>query len=150
MRNNNPMGCDATKHDFPDVGELNLHETTDAALWADQFNQMAMYLGYAKMDEGWLLGWFANAICAGRDAESRAKDAEIERLRAVIMDLAIALNENLDDDPCWTDHHGYCQAHHLDDTKEDGCRVENGRKLYEKIKAEFIEGHAEQALKGDA
>lgn len=34
----------------------------DAAKWAAAFNQTAIKLGYSDMDEGWLTGWFANAI----------------------------------------------------------------------------------------
>lgn len=30
--------------------------------WAAAFNQHAQKLGYSVMDEGWLIGWFANAI----------------------------------------------------------------------------------------
>lgn len=41
---------------------------TDAAIWAAEFNKIAAQLGYSRMDEGWLIGWFANAIEAGRSA----------------------------------------------------------------------------------
>ena len=34
----------------------------DAAKWASAFNQCAVKLGHTGMDEGWLIGWFANAI----------------------------------------------------------------------------------------
>lgn len=34
----------------------------DAAKWAEQFRLTAIRLGYSDMDEGWLIGWFANAI----------------------------------------------------------------------------------------
>lgn len=34
----------------------------NAAKWAEKFNEMAVKLGYSRMDEGWLIGWFANAI----------------------------------------------------------------------------------------
>jgi len=34
----------------------------DAAKWAAAFRQTAIKLGYSDMDEGWLIGWFANAI----------------------------------------------------------------------------------------
>lgn len=34
----------------------------DAAKRAAAFNQTAVKLGYSEMDEGWLIGWFANAI----------------------------------------------------------------------------------------
>jgi hypothetical protein len=34
----------------------------DAAKWAAEFRKIAIKLGYSNMDEGWLIGWFANAI----------------------------------------------------------------------------------------
>ena len=34
----------------------------DGSKWATAFRQTAMKLGYSDMDEGWLTGWFANAI----------------------------------------------------------------------------------------
>ena len=34
----------------------------DAAKWASEFLATAIDLGYSNMDEGWLIGWFANAI----------------------------------------------------------------------------------------
>ena len=41
---------------------------------------------------------------------------ENDRLREV-------LERNIDDEPCWRDHHGYCQAHYL----EYDCRVAAAR-----------------------
>lgn len=34
----------------------------DAAKWAAAFCQYAKHLGYGDIDEGWMIGWFANAI----------------------------------------------------------------------------------------
>jgi len=34
----------------------------DASLWAAEFRKTAIKLGYSDMNEGWLTGWFANAI----------------------------------------------------------------------------------------
>lgn len=34
----------------------------DAAKWAAAFCQTAEKLGHAGIDEGWMIGWFANAI----------------------------------------------------------------------------------------
>lgn len=31
-------------------------------LWAQEFRKTAISLGYSDMDEGWLIGWFANTI----------------------------------------------------------------------------------------
>lgn len=41
---------------------------TDASKWAEAFNQIAQKLGYSEMDEGWLIGWFANAMEAKGDS----------------------------------------------------------------------------------
>jgi hypothetical protein len=34
----------------------------DASKWAAAFCQTAKKLGYGDIDEGWMTGWFANAI----------------------------------------------------------------------------------------
>lgn len=44
------------------------HMGIDGAKWAAEFRATAIKLGYSDMDEGWLIGWFANAIEAGRRA----------------------------------------------------------------------------------
>lgn len=38
---------------------------TDGMKWAQEFSLTADHLGYSRMDEGWLVAWFANAIEAG-------------------------------------------------------------------------------------
>lgn len=43
----------------------------DAGKWAAAFQQHATKLGYSEMDEGWLIGWFANAIEGSSDHRSR-------------------------------------------------------------------------------
>lgn len=45
---------------------------TDGSKWASEFRQIAINLGYSDMDEGWLIGWFANAIEAGADRSRNA------------------------------------------------------------------------------
>jgi hypothetical protein len=50
---------DFAKMDGP---ELLRYCGMDAQRWAAAFNQTAKNLGYSDMDEGWLIGWFANAI----------------------------------------------------------------------------------------
>lgn len=40
----------------------------------------------------------------GVDTELQRLKAENERLREVLFGF-------IDDEPCWYDHHGYCQAH---------------------------------------
>jgi len=42
----------------------------DARDWAKEFNTIAVRLGYSEMDEGWLIGWFANALMRGYDETS--------------------------------------------------------------------------------
>lgn len=57
--------------------EVRFDETTDAVLWAEAFQRTyrdLVHRGYTNPwekpidDEGWLLGWFANAIERGRSA----------------------------------------------------------------------------------
>lgn len=50
---------DYAKMDAPDMLQA---LGDDAAKWAAAFRQTALRLGYSDMDEGWLIGWFANAI----------------------------------------------------------------------------------------
>jgi hypothetical protein len=51
----------------------------DAQDWAEAFNETAMRLGYSHMDEGWLIGWFANALMRGFDEGIRQAAVELER-----------------------------------------------------------------------
>jgi hypothetical protein len=44
------------------AGEMLQRLGADGKLWAEEFNRTAVSLGYSEMDEGWLTGWFANAI----------------------------------------------------------------------------------------
>lgn len=60
---------DETPADF--LGRLG----TDAAKWAAEFRQTAIRLGYGDMDEGWLIGWFANAIEHARAVDRWAREA---------------------------------------------------------------------------
>lgn len=48
-----------------------LHATTDAAVWAHEWCTIARQIrdrGDDVIDEGWMIGWFANAIEIGRAA----------------------------------------------------------------------------------
>lgn len=45
---------------------INLHDTSDAAVWADEFQRIVLD-GGIEVDKGLMLGWFANAIMAGHD-----------------------------------------------------------------------------------
>jgi hypothetical protein len=51
------------------------------------------------------------------------------RLIAAAPELLATLQEMVDitEDECRLDHHGYCQAHYLDDTNNGGCRVANAK-----------------------
>jgi deoxycytidylate deaminase len=42
-------------------------QSFDAREWAKAFNRTLVQLGYQPHDEGWLIGWFANAIMRGYD-----------------------------------------------------------------------------------
>jgi hypothetical protein len=54
-----------------DGGSANLEGCgADAVKWARAFNRAAVDLGYQEMDEGWLIGWFANAIMQSHDVLS--------------------------------------------------------------------------------
>lgn len=48
--------------------------------------------------------------------------AENQQLRQLLQELVDVTEEK-----CRTDHHGYCQAHYLDDVNDGGCRVANAR-----------------------
>ena len=65
--------------------EVDLHSTTDATVWADEFckrwptalSQVEGREGVESEDD-WreiMVGWFANAIMAGVDSEARKSDA---------------------------------------------------------------------------
>lgn len=65
--------------------EVDLHSTADATVWADEFckrwptaySQVEGREG-VETEEDWreiMVGWFANAIMAGVDSESRKRDA---------------------------------------------------------------------------
>ena len=48
----------------------------DASRWAAAFRQTAIRIGYSDMDEGWLIGWFANAIEHSSDVRERRSKPE--------------------------------------------------------------------------
>lgn len=59
---NDSAGRAFTDYTAMDGPTLLSHLNDDAMAWAVAFNQHAVKLGYSSMDEGWLVGWFANAI----------------------------------------------------------------------------------------
>lgn len=59
---------------------IRLHDTTDAQVWASAWIEIAQELqdaGKSLIDEGWMIGWFANAIERGRDAGYRQAMSEV-------------------------------------------------------------------------
>lgn len=56
-------------------GQLIQRLGDDAAKWAAEFRRRAIRLGYSDMDEGWLIGWFANAIEGAESTRRYRHDA---------------------------------------------------------------------------
>jgi hypothetical protein len=69
---------------MPDV---DLHSTTDARVWAQEFKRR-LHPGPAWPSEDLMLGWFANAIEAGRDAGARGLDLAYRERNEVVAVLA--------------------------------------------------------------
>jgi len=51
-----------------------LHEDMDASRWAREF--MKVWNRGVQMDEGWMIGWFANAIMCGYDEANRRSKSQ--------------------------------------------------------------------------
>lgn len=73
-----PIQSDPVVRSSPNVADPTLFESapdllkycgSDASRWAEQFNAHAVRLGHAPMDQGWLVGWFANAIMRSLDED---------------------------------------------------------------------------------
>lgn len=79
---------DKERTDFETVTDGDFLERIglDAVKWAREFNIIAKRLEYSDMDEGWLIGWFANAIERGRMHGYRA-GREAERAEKVYPDF---------------------------------------------------------------
>jgi len=69
------------------------------------------YKDWAEVPQGCLSNALIRAI-----EERETLSAENERLRELLA-------RNINDEPCWRDHHGYCQAHYL----ETDCSVSAAR-----------------------
>lgn len=64
------------------VAEQKFPHTMDAKVWAEEFMKLVPLYSRAGLDEGDLIGWFANAIMAGYDmAQSRLRTEE-QRIKA--------------------------------------------------------------------
>lgn len=72
--------------DGPNPVVVKLAATTDARVWAEEWCRVARELaakgvGEDLIDEGWMIGWFANAIEVGRAAGiAEGKAAKIQAM----------------------------------------------------------------------
>ncbi len=90
-----------TEADYTKLDSASLLDTLrdDAAKWAAAFNQHAVKLEHSPMDEGWLTGWFANAIEGSCDVRKRAQAAAtpdrkwMEEARALLAELRPVLDD---------------------------------------------------------
>jgi hypothetical protein len=48
--------------------DVNLHDTTDAQIWTEEWLKTIKRHPEIPTDRGTMIGWFANAIMAGYDA----------------------------------------------------------------------------------
>lgn len=71
------------------VGKMLERLGMDGAMWAAEFRTTALQLGYSDMDEGWLTGWFCNAIMAGydRSADPVLSDPRVKALVEVSRNM---------------------------------------------------------------
>ena len=53
-------------------------QVTDAVVWAKEFNRIRVQIGLQPDDEGWLIGWFANAIMTGVDEANRRNTRPVQ------------------------------------------------------------------------
>lgn len=54
-----------------DMAEFYAYVRDDAVKWAAEFCKTARDLGVVGLDEGWVIGWFANAIETSHDLRLR-------------------------------------------------------------------------------
>lgn len=69
----------------------NFTQSWDALKWAQAFRSTARSLGYCDMDEGWLVGWFANAIMRGYDECRRHEEARNQQEQRKVPDPTLSL-----------------------------------------------------------
>ncbi len=57
------------KPNYTTMDTTQLYEAmgVDGHKWAEAFRQYAVKLGYSDMDQGWLTGWFCNAMMQMHD-----------------------------------------------------------------------------------
>lgn len=67
-----------------------LHGTTDAMVWATEWCRIAREIEASEdgelIDEGWMVGWFANAMCV---AEDHAVPPLRKAMRAALNELGV-------------------------------------------------------------
>jgi hypothetical protein len=54
----------------------------DASKWAAAFCQYAKTFNHSDIDEGWMIGWFANAIEHSHDVRGRRAKPQVQPLAA--------------------------------------------------------------------
>lgn len=74
VENAGPLSGVYPNNEWP-ASVVSVTQTTDAQVWAREWCRIAREIeaaddGREVIDEGWMIGWFANAIEAGRDAGS--------------------------------------------------------------------------------
>lgn len=65
-------------HGETSMSKINLHGTTDAQVWAEEFMRYKEKNNWTleDIDEGLMLSWFANCLCAQMDHDARNKSRE--------------------------------------------------------------------------
>jgi hypothetical protein len=72
------------------MSEINLLETTDAMVWAEEFVRIKIKQGWTwtDIDEGLMVGWFANAMAAQEMACRKTPDPRVKELVESLEQLA--------------------------------------------------------------
>jgi len=60
---------------------------TDAMVWAQEFVQVVKGRPDLLLDEGFMVGWFANAIESGRMEEERVRSNDLTAATLLLKDL---------------------------------------------------------------
>ncbi len=112
-----------------------LHEDMDAQRWAKEFMQILDAHHNIEVDEGFMLGWFANAIMCGYDTANRRGDAEIASLKVRRDETGAKLSaEVLQNDDLWIENGKLkAQVEMMEEALKDiatheyyGCEGHNG------------------------
>lgn len=64
--------------------EAKLHSTMDAKVWAEEFMRI-FGQKLSEIDEGLMIGWFANAIMCGSDITHNRQQKHIDKLKAILL-----------------------------------------------------------------